>query len=250
MAAGIYAPAMADPVQVLNVQMWANSYDTNIATSQGNIQFAGAIDYTVNFGAGPEDIPVWCDDLNNVVYLGSQAQYYTDDANFYLTNGTSLSVADAQSIAGLSYLGDINLGQADLDAEIQLAIWEIESAGLTVNNAGFQANVAFLIANASVYYGDMVGAGWLYTQLESPGCGQQDGTINYTNDCQIQGQIYAYPGPGGNGGNGGCGNSIIGCDVPEPGALGLMGSGLFASGLFGSGLLGWRRRKSSKADQA
>lgn len=226
-ATAVSIPAFADPitaVSVSNVQVnWAQGEGTN--TNVEGIYYAGPISYTVNFGTGNLQLITWCDDLNNIVYIGSSEQYYaTDahDANGYLS---PLSISIDHEIAGLAFEGTILAQSNSLNpatgAAYQMAIWELQYAGLQDTSPSLQTSVNSLLAQATTDYLQMRHDGYTYSQLEAPGCDQQPGSITYTNTCQVQGQIYIHKA------------------VPEPGSLALIGSGLFGMSL-------WRRRKARK----
>ena len=223
-------PATADPVTpvtVSNVQAdWSQGEGTT-TNLLGSIYYAGPIILTI---AGTPTI-VWCDDLYNDVYLGSSDQYYeldAKDANAYLYD-PSLTPSQQntvdQEIAGLAYEGTI-LAEADKltpasGAETQLAIWEIEYPGLTDTDSTFQSGVDDLIGQAPGDYDAMLKAGYTYGELESPGCGQEPGTITYTNGCQTQGQLFVRD------------------PVPEPSSLPMLLAGL---GMIGGALYFGRKK--------
>lgn len=224
------APAVAGPitpVTVSNVQVDWNQGEGTTTSAEG-IYYAGPIIFTI---AGKQ-LVVWCDDLNNVVYIGSSNQYYETDAagaNAYLSNPALSSAAQTtldHQIAGLAYEGTILANANGLSpasgAELQTAIWELEETGLTDTDSVFQSGVEGFIGQASADYDAMLSAGYTYGELKSPGCNQAPGTITYTNSCQTQGQIFVRP-------------------VPEPVTLSFVSVGLV-------GVAAMRRRR--KADKA
>jgi hypothetical protein len=229
-AVAIFAvPAVAGPIipiTVSNVQVdWSQGEGINM--NSGGIYYAGPITFVV---AG-KPIIVWCDDLNNLVYIGSANQYYETDAagaNSYLYNPAltpAQQITLDHQIAGLSYQGTI-LAKADgltpsSGAEIQAAIWELERPGLLDTNVAFQSGVDALLGDALTNYNAMLIAGYTYGQLEAPGCDQALGTITYSNNCQIQGQIFVSA-------------------IPEPVTLSIFGAGLV-------GAAALRRRKRVEA---
>jgi hypothetical protein len=229
-------PAAADPYWVSNVQVPSGGFNigVNVNGSATSFYYAGIIAYTINPGMSYDStstlvLDTFCDDLNHEVGIGSSEQYYTDDADTYLA---PLGATLTHDIAGLAYYGLANSTNAQLDEEVQLAIWEIEyqSENITATDAGLQADVATLIAGDSADYSAMLAAGFTYGEFESPGCGLTDGTITFE-DCQIQGQIYIYP----------SGLPPPNLEAPEPLTLSLFGAGLL-------GAAGMRRRR--KADKA
>ncbi len=216
--------------------------DVGIVSAQGEALPAYTAE-SIGIYAGPITMKingvstmVWCDDLANTVVIGGYnppLNYYETDANVYLA-GISANPADENTIikqiAGLAYYGTYLGGTTntegvagatdnDAGAAIQLAIWELIDGGSDSDSGGNVQTLANSdISAASGYYADMWEAGYSYAELESPGCGQDAGSIAYTNGCQIQGQIVTVP-------NGGPGNNGL-YGVPEPGSLGILGAGL------------------------
>ena len=210
------ASAYADPLYVSNVGVPSGEY--NIPTSVTNVYYAGIIEFTVNpgtsYNAGTTfTLDAFCDDLFHEVGIGSSDQYYTADANEYLA---PLSLSTIHEIAGLAYEGtaDYQLNgaaaSAAFDADVQLAIWELEypSDNITASDSSLQTDINGLIAQAPSFYADMIAHGYSYGELEDPGCGQEVGSITF-NSCQTQGQIYVYK-----------------TGVPEPLTLSLFGASL------------------------
>jgi hypothetical protein len=225
-ATGFGAPAMAVPipVNVSDVQVnWSQGEGLTIqeGASSAPLYYAGPIYFTLN-GSNMQTV-VWCDDLYNDVYIGSSDQYYLVSAAAYLA---PLTIGTVQDIAGLAFEGTqqslANSLTPASGAEFQLAIWELEYGNSQdIADAGVQAGVNALIDSAPAFFSDMNAAGWTYSELDSPGCGQQPDSINYLNGCQVQGQLYAHPGT----------------RIPEPGTIALL-----LSGVLGIGALRLRRK--------
>ncbi len=218
------APALATPiVNVTDVEVnWGQGRGLTIKAGGNSmpIYYAGPIFFTIQGSHVP--LVVWCDDLYNDVYIGSHDTYYQVSPASYLS---PLSLATIQSIAGLAFKGTqqslANSLTPASGAEFQLAIWELENGIFQDHaNAGIQAGVNGVIASAPAFFSEMNAANWTYAELDSPGCGQQPGAINYQNGCQTQGQIYVHP------------NS-----VPEPASLTLLLAGILGI----AGLRSWRR---------
>ena len=234
MACGSADASNITPITVSNVSV-SNTGEYNVPLSINgspeSLYYVGPITFTVN----GQNWTTFCDDINNVVYLGSSNQYYLLDssgANAYLSNtmSTTQTTMD-QEIAGLAFNYYLNASSANAlyGAEIQIAIWQVEygSNYVVVNNAVEQSTITNMINGAVGYYNEFPQYSFAYYELEDPGCNQAPGTINYTNGCQTQGQIFvADP-----------------TMIPEP-ASWLV---LFA-GLASFGALGWRgnaRRSAS-----
>lgn len=225
--------AMADPltpVTVSNVSVNFALQGEGLTIQDPNtdaIYYAGVIGFSLN---GGPTMYVFCDDLYNVIYIGSTDSYYvadTNDANAYLS---PLSLSTIHEIAGLAYLGTSdaysNSLTPALGAEIQLAIWELEYGDITdTANAGVQTAVNGLIAGATADYDAMLAAHFTYGELESPCSADQAGQITFTSACQIQGQIFVSD-PVENTSNG---LPPTFFSVPEPGSLALLGGGLLAA---------------------
>lgn len=228
MACGSANAGVIEPVTVSNVSVSnGGEYNVPLSINGGGVQslyYVGPITFTAN----GNQWTTFCDDIDNVVYIGSQDQYYLLDsagANGYLSDpmSTTQTTAD-QQIAGLAY--DYYLHSSPVNAlfgaEIQIAIWQVEygSNNIVVNNATEQATITGLINNSLANYALMGPASFAYYELESPCAGAAPGSINYLTDCQVQGQIFvADP-----------------AMIPEPESFGL----LFA-GLAGFGFMNWRR---------
>ena len=185
---------------------------------------------------GPLPYVVFCDDLYNYVNIGGSYNYWAtgeQGANDYLS---PLSLTTAHEIAGLAFLGTANPIASPQDgAAIQVAIWEIEYAGLQATDPTIQTEVNTLIANALNDYTTFSGLGWTYAELESPCDPTLAGSISYTAtpypsdaNCQVQGQIVALE-PG---------NTLN--TTPEPLTLSIFGAGL-------AGAAAMRRRKKTSA---
>jgi hypothetical protein len=226
--AGFSLPAIAGPiaVNVSNVQVnWGQGQGLTIQAGANpmGIYYAGPIIFTINGANAP--LIVWCDDLYNDVYIGSSDQYYKVSAASYLA---PLALSTVKDIAGLAFQGTqealANTLSSARGAEFQLAIWELEYGNIhDIADAGIQTGVDSLIGAAPLFFADMNSTGWSYSELDSPGCGQQPDGINYTNGCQTQGQMYVYP------------NNR----VPEPVTLSLFGAGV-------AGAIGLRWRKKAR----
>ncbi len=221
-------PAVAGPiaVNVTNVQVnWGQGEGLTIqeGANAAGIYYAGPIYFTIQGASGP--IVVWCDDLYNDVYIGSSDQYYKVSAASYLS---PLPLSTVEDIAGLAFQGTqeslANTLSPTRGAEFQLAIWELEYGNIQdIADAGIQTGIDSLIGAAPLFFTDMNEARWTYTELDSPSCGQQPDSINYTDGCQTQGQIYVHPAD----------------RVPEPVTLSIFGAGL-------AGTVASRWRKKAK----
>jgi hypothetical protein len=217
------APAFAGPIlNVTNVQVnWGQGQGLTImeGANAASLYYAGPIYFTVFGVNGP--IIVWCDDLYNDVYIGSSNTYYQVSPASYLS---PLSTSVIHNIAGLTFQGTMealaNTLTPGRGAAFQLAIWELEYGNIQdIADAGIQTSVDSLIGSAPSFFADMNTASWTYSQIDSPGCGQQPDAITYQNGCQTQGQIYVRP------------NSI-----PEPATMAILLSGF-------AGLAGLRLRR-------
>lgn len=242
--AGAGAPACADPYYVSNVAVSSSNGEFNFGIDDPNsdtIYYAGAITYTANPGTSynastTQSLNTWCDDFSDFVYISGQYQYYTANADYYLS---PLGTTATHEIAGLAWLGtnDLEHGMltGTLGAEIQSAIWEL-MYGYTDGNSTEQSYIDTTLIGASgnaakLDYQDMLAAGDSYAEFESPTGNCQVGKITYQSGCQNQGQLVIY-GPG-----------MPPLDVPEPVSLGLLGSALL--GL--AGMKARRRRKNGEA---
>jgi len=217
-------PAIAGPVTPVTVSDvgvdWTQG--EGLSLNIGGIYYAGPISMKLD---GSPAI-VFCDDLYNVIYIGSTDNFWRTDqagANAYLS---PLSLATDQKIAGLDYLGTqgayAHTLTPALGAELQVAIWELEYGNVFATDAGFQSAVLGLIGNATNDFNAFTAAGWSYSELESPCNAALAGSITYTSspyldnsNCQIQGQIIATPG-----------RTVTNIPVPEPITLSLFVAGL------------------------
>jgi hypothetical protein len=240
-AGPVLAGPFSDPVIPVGVSGvgvdW--SQGEGVALNTESVYYAGPISMNLDTGTGPAPYIVFCDDLYNNVYIGGSYNYWGTDehgTNDYLS---PLSLSTAHAIAGLAFLGTADpILSPQQGAEIQVAIWELEYAGLKANDASFQADVDALIgvndANALADYSNFSGLGWTYAQIESPCDPALAGSISYTAtpypgdaNCQVQGQIVALE-PG---------NTL---NTPEPLTLSVFGAGI-------AGVTTLRRRKKKIA---
>lgn len=229
-------PAVAGPVTPVTISDVAVDWSQGegLSLNVGGIYYAGPISMKLN------GVPIitFCDDLYNVIYIGSTNNFWQTDqagANAYLS---PLSLAIDQKIAGLDFLGtqgaDAHTLTPALGAEVQVAIWELEYGNVFATDAGFQSAVSGLIANATNDFNAFTAAGWSYYELESPCDSSRAGSITYTSspfgdiaNCQVQAQIVAISG-----------RTVTNIPVPEPITLSLFGAGL-------AGAVATRRRKKS-----
>jgi len=236
--------AMADPltaVTVSNVSVNFAQQGEGLTIQDPNsdaIYYAGAVGFSLN---GGPTMYVFCDDLYNVIYIGSTDSYFVADANDTNAYLSPLPISTIHEIAGLTYLGTTDAYNNALTpasgAEIQLAIWELQYGNITdTADAGVQSAVNGLIAGAATDYSAMLGANFTYGELESPCSADQAGRITFTTACQTQGQIFVAD-PAVNS-NGELPPTFF--SVPEPGTLFLLGAGLVT--FCG---MGRRKRKSA-----
>jgi len=229
-------PAVAGPVTPVTISDIAVDWSQGegLSLNVSGIYYAGPISMKLN------GVPIitFCDDLYNVIYIGSTNNFWQTDqagANAYLS---PLSLATDQKIAGLDFLGtqgaDAHTLTPALGAELQVAIWELEYGNVFATDAGFQSAVDALIAHATNDFNAFTAAGWSYYELESPCDSSRAGSITYTwsplgdiANCQVQAQIVAIPG-----------RTVTNIPVPEPITLSLFGAGL-------AGAVAMRRRKKS-----
>jgi hypothetical protein len=196
-----------------------------------------------NYSAGGASI-VFCDDLNNVIYIGGTYTTYfesTDSsgADNYLTN-SGLTLDQSHDIAGIAMYGTFlvlnNLIDSTTGNELQLAIWQIENPGLIDNSSPFYNDVNVIISEAPGWYDDGISAGWTYLELVAPCDGISPNDVSF-HSCQTQAQIIGIPGDGGP-------NLDLVVPVPEPVSIAVFGVGLFGT------LFGYRRKTTRSAHRS
>ncbi|HEY2444778.1 MAG TPA: PEP-CTERM sorting domain-containing protein [Rhizomicrobium sp.] len=221
------APARADVI-VTDVEMTINPADSfDIQGNAGSPQdvYVGQVTFTTNAN---NTIPVWCVDIYHDIGLGGgQNIDYTVGILSTDHDGHSLSTDQINSMSWLIIAGDayvLSHPTADVSAAIQLAIWELEygqaAGGTGFSFSGESANVLNL---ATQYYNSA------WAQKGNSYYDQYIYTLDNPN-IQSFGAWGTIP-PGG--------PPQL---VPEPGALGLLGSGLLVL----AGVGAFRKRKSRK----
>lgn len=247
---GLAAPAVADPVVPVTLLSYDFTTSTErtlltgtLVTSGDPGPFIGAFYLDLDLGGGNQLLGVlaFCDDLTNDIDPGGVPyDYFATTTAAGVNNYLSpLSQASINNIIGLVYSANLSILDPSQGAAYQLAIWDLEYPGETINaDAGvadpnLQANADALIANAAADFAAFQADGTFdAVQLESPCDPALAGSITFHSapfgddpNCQVQGLILVVP-------NGHTRN------LPEPGTIALLGSGLI-----GFGALRRRRRK-------
>jgi len=225
--AGVSAPAMADSMNVS-----VNGTDGVFGDpNNGGLYFAGAIQYQDTTSGVLYN--VFCDDPSHDVVVPGTYTYYVENESYAqnylapLETGSNTGTNNiANEIAALTSYGLSNPTNATLDEYVQLSIWKLEGASLSLSGAALSSVTALLGLGTSFwdhYWTSLASLGFSYGELVSPCTG---GNTQITlNDCQTQGQLYiggSKPPPN---------------LIPEPGTLSLIGVGLLGVG----GM--WLRRK-------
>jgi len=231
---GMSVPAMADQMNVS-----VNSTDGVFSDpNDGSLYFAGAIQYqdqTTNVLYN-----VFCDDPGHDVVVPGTYTYFVENESYAqnylapLETGINTGTNNiANEIAALTSYGLSNPTNATLDEYVQLTIWQLEGAGLTLSGAVASHVTSLLNLGTGFwdhYWNTLASLGFSYGELASP-CGSNNVQITL-DDCQTQGQVYI------------AGLGAPPDIIPEPGTVSLIGVGLLGFGIM------WRRRKSAKQLEA
>jgi hypothetical protein len=240
--AAMGAPAMAGEINSFSVSVsGTDGVFSDPDSDGGELYFAGAAQFYDN--THNVTYNVFSDDFGDQAVVRGTDNYYVEGqayADRYLKpleprGGNSAGKTRvAREIAALSAYGLSNLGNANLDEYVQLAIWKVEgSISLSSLSGATLAGVDALVVSHNAafwdsYWRKLAALGWRYGELVSPDAGCKAKTLTFNGGCQLQGQMYLY-------GQNGPPPDL----VPEPGTL-----GVFGAGLLGFAML-WLRRKSA-----